>query len=81
MQRDSNRANVLRGLDCSATPDTLTVVLVLGETLRADHAGLNGYERNTTPFLTSDSVISLPHVYTEYTHTNSSVPHILTRAT
>jgi glucan phosphoethanolaminetransferase (alkaline phosphatase superfamily) len=81
MNRDANRAGLLCRLDCSATPDTLTVVLVLGETLRADHVGLNGYERNTTPLLASDSVISLPHVYSEYTHTNSSVPHIMTRAT
>lgn len=35
-------------------PEGLTVVFHLGETARADHWGLNGYSRNTTPFATSE---------------------------
>lgn len=31
--------------------DNLNVVLIIGESLRASHLGLNGYERNTTPNL------------------------------
>jgi glucan phosphoethanolaminetransferase (alkaline phosphatase superfamily) len=56
------------------------VVLILGESLRADHLGVNAYERNTTPHLSDEDIISFPNVYSEYTHTNASLPHILTRA-
>nr|WP_321522991.1 phosphoethanolamine transferase [uncultured Macellibacteroides sp.] len=58
----------------------ITVVFVLGESLRPDHLGLNGYARNTTPLLSKEHIISFPGVYTEYTYTNRSIPHILTRA-
>lgn len=61
--------------------DSITVVLVLGESLRADHLRLNGYGRQTNPFLSKRSrLISLPNIYSEYTNTNRSLPHILTRA-
>ena len=61
--------------------DTLTVVLVLGEALRADHLSLNGYKRITNPLLSvRKNVISYPHIFSEYTNTNRSLPHILTRA-
>lgn len=61
--------------------DSITVVLVLGESLRADHLRLNGYGRQTNPFLSKrNRLISLPHIYSEYTNTNRSLPHILTRA-
>ena len=33
------------------------MVFVVGETVRADHIGLNGYERNTTPLLSKQSDI------------------------
>lgn len=66
----------------SATPsDSLDVILVLGESLRSDHMALNGYYRETTPGLQRlSNIISLPNVYTNYTYTNASLPHILTRA-
>lgn len=61
--------------------DSLTVVLVIGESLRYDHLQINGYERNTTPLLARDSnVISYSNVYTEPCFTHVSIPHILTRA-
>lgn len=61
--------------------DSLTIVLVLGESLRANHLGLNGYERNTSPNLSRQTnLVSFPNIYSEYTHTNRSLPHILTRA-
>jgi len=66
--------------DMKCSNDSLIVVFVIGESLRADHLGLNGYLRNTTPLLEHDSVISLPHIFSEYTYTNASLPHILTRA-
>ena len=67
--------------DASTQTDSLTVVLVLGESLRADHLQLNGYHRNTTPLLAKDSnVISFPNIYTNPYYTHTSIPHLLTRA-
>ena len=59
----------------------LTVVFIIGESLRSDHLHINGYERNTTPRLSDrKSIISFPRISTEYTYTNPSVAHIMTRA-
>lgn len=44
-------------VDSASTPefdeDRELVILVLGETVRADHFGVNGYHRMTTPYLSS----------------------------
>lgn len=62
----------------ASTPD---IVVVLGEALRPDHLGINGYERNTTPLLGRDSnVVSYPRVETEHYHTFVSIPNIMTRS-
>lgn len=61
--------------------DSLTVVLVVGESLRADHLGLNGYCRNTTPLMAQEPLlVSLPNVSSRYSLTHLSLPHMLTRA-
>ena len=61
--------------------DSLAVILVLGEAARADHFSLNGYHRDTNPLLAKrKNLHSLPNVYSHYTYTNASLPHILTRA-
>lgn len=63
------------------SPDSIFVIAVLGEATRADHLHLNGYDRETTPCLSRrNDVVSLPHVYSQYTHTIGSIPHIITRA-
>ncbi len=63
----------------NTTTDSLKVILVLGETVRADHLGLNGYARNTTPKLSArENLISFPKLYTAYTYTGASVPQLLT---
>lgn len=49
-------------------------ILVIGETARADHFSLNGYERNTNPLLEHENVISLPNVSSCGTTTAFSVP-------
>ncbi|MFC0119437.1 phosphoethanolamine transferase [Pseudoalteromonas xiamenensis] len=49
-------------------------VLVLGETVRADHFGLNGYERNTTPNLSKLPVYNFKDVSSCGTATAHSVP-------
>jgi glucan phosphoethanolaminetransferase (alkaline phosphatase superfamily) len=67
--------------DNTACPDAdLTIVCVIGETLRADHLALNGYDRPTTPCLDREDIISFTNIYSEYTYTNPSVAHILSPA-
>jgi len=61
-----------------SSPD---VVVIIGESLRADHLPQNGYHRNTLPHLMCDStVVSYPNVSTEPWCTHTSVPRIMTRA-
>lgn len=61
--------------------DSLTVVFVLGESLRAQNMQINGYQRATTPLLCREkNVVSLPQVWSEYCFTHQSVPYLLTRA-
>ena len=50
------------------------VIMVLGETARADHLGLNGYARDTTPRLAQENVVSLRNVWSCGTNTAASVP-------
>lgn len=53
------------------------IVLVLGETARADHFSLNGYTRNlTNPLLRHRKIVSFPHVVSCGTATAVSVPCI-----
>lgn len=72
------RTDLTAGATCSE--EEITVVLVIGESLRPDHLGLNGYRRNTTPLLSKEDILSFPYIYTEQTYTNRSIPHLLTRA-
>lgn len=58
--------------------DDIDVVFVLGESVRADHLELNGYDRQTTPLLNlQHNLISYPNIYTPLTYTAISVPQIL----
>ncbi|QEW07913.1 phosphoethanolamine transferase [Nitrincola iocasae] len=50
------------------------VIMVLGETVRADHLGINGYSRNTTPKLSSRDLINFGAVEACGTTTAVSVP-------
>lgn len=57
-------------------------VLVIGETARYDHFGINGYERNTTPLLAKRrNLISYDSAFSQANLTSYSVPLILSRAT
>ena len=49
-------------------------VVVVGETARADHFGLNGYARDTTPELAARGVLSYREVRSCGTNTLASVP-------
>jgi lipid A ethanolaminephosphotransferase len=67
------------GTDAVISPadhDRELVILVLGETLRADHLSLNGYARVTNPLLAGQDVISLGQVSSCGTSTAASVPCI-----
>jgi lipid A ethanolaminephosphotransferase len=55
--------------------DRELIILVVGEAVRADHLGLNGYPRQTTPLLSSNkAVISFEEVTSCGTATAYSVP-------
>ena len=62
----------LPALAAVARPPLL--IMVLGETARADHIGLNGYARDTTPRLAQERVVSLRNVWSCGTNTAASVP-------
>lgn len=64
-----------------ACSDSITVVFVIGESLRADHLQLNGYHRPTTPLLTKETnIVSFPRMHTLPYFTHTSVPYIMSRA-
>lgn len=55
-------------------------LVVVGETARADHFQLNGYNRETTPRLSrTEDIISFTRMYSRSTFTRLSVPVILSR--
>lgn len=57
----------------------LLVVLVVGESLRSDHLGINGYARDTTPELAAlgPQLLSFPDVAASANWTNRAVPGIV----
>jgi glucan phosphoethanolaminetransferase (alkaline phosphatase superfamily) len=57
----------------------LLVVLVVGESLRSDHLGINGYARNTTPGLAAlgPELLSFPDVASTANWTKHAVPGIV----
>ncbi len=58
----------------AATHKPPLLVLVVGETARADHFGLNGYPRDTTPELAARQVINWRQAWSCGTNTLASVP-------
>jgi len=50
------------------------VIFVVGETARADRFSLNGYKKETNPYLKKENVISFKHVSSCGTSTSYSVP-------
>ncbi|HLV23936.1 MAG TPA: sulfatase-like hydrolase/transferase [Moheibacter sp.] len=64
-----------------AGQDSIQFIFVLGESVRADHLQLNGYERQTTPLLSQrKNLISYTDAFTTNTYTGASVPQILSNA-
>ncbi len=54
--------------------DRELVILVVGETARADRFSLNGYRKDTNPLLEKEDVINFPDVHSCGTSTAVSVP-------
>lgn len=67
------------GVEATQCDDAPDVVVVLGESLRADHLPFNGYHRNTMPILSRDSIIvSYPDIHSDSYYTHVCVPLIMT---
>ncbi|MBN2527435.1 MAG: lipid A phosphoethanolamine transferase [Deltaproteobacteria bacterium] len=59
----------------------LKVVLIIGESARADHFSLNGYQRGTNPLLSKrEGLVSFTKVHTRSASTGIAVPNIITRS-
>lgn len=70
------------GINPLSQDSSSLIILVIGEAVRYDHLGINGYERNTTPYLSQqNNLISFNKVYSQANLTAYSVPLILSRAT
>lgn len=54
--------------------DRELVIMVVGETARADHFSVNGYDRKTNPSLERENIVSFTAVYSCGTSTAISVP-------
>ena len=67
-------AGAALGPSYAAQPKPPLLVLVVGETARADHFGLNGYARDTTPELAARGAVSWRHVQSCGTNTLASLP-------
>jgi glucan phosphoethanolaminetransferase (alkaline phosphatase superfamily) len=62
--------------------DDFTLVLVIGESARADHFSLNGYYRDTNPYTSREAgLVNFGDVMSCDSLTRVSVPCLLTRAT
>ncbi len=62
----------------AGAPDKAVVVLVIGESARSDHWGVNGYGRETTPEVAArPGAISLRNVVSPWSGTRLAVPVIL----
>lgn len=58
----------------ASDPHNELVVLVIGETARADHFSLNGYQRETNPLLSRENLVSFTQVSSCGTSTAVSLP-------
>lgn len=79
-RKEISSERIMLGQNATIKTDSITVVMVIGEALRADHVQLNGYHRETMPRMEQLGAYSLPHVRSPYTHTAQSLMYMLTRA-
>lgn len=68
--------------DTTSVGNSPVVVVVIGETARADHFALFGYCRPTTPMLAKlTGLTAFPHAFSESNTTHKSVPMLLSDVT
>jgi lipid A ethanolaminephosphotransferase len=73
----SNKNRTIVGADAAIPEsdiDRELIIMVVGETARADRFSLNGYERLTNPLLETKNLVSFTHVTSCGTSTAISVP-------
>lgn len=83
-QREHNIRNFKFDARSIHQPDSVpeVYVMVIGETARAENFGIFGYERPTTPRLSSISgIVAFPNAFTQSNTTHKSVPMLLSAAT
>lgn len=76
------RNHVVVGPDAKTPPtdpERELVVMVVGETARADHWSLNGYGPKTNPRLEREDVVNFPNFWSCGTSTSVSVPCMFSR--
>ena len=76
------REHVVVGPDAKTPPtdpERELVIMVVGETARADHWSLNGYGRDTNPRLAREDVVNFPDFWSCGTSTSVSVPCMFSR--
>ena len=61
--------------------DRELVIMVVGETARADHFSLNGYARQTNPLLARKKIINFPDFWSCGTSTAASLPCMFSKQT
>jgi lipid A ethanolaminephosphotransferase len=90
LNREQLDKNVRKRFDIASLPssidpstsDDFTLVLVIGESARADHLSLNGYHRDTNAYTEKErGLVNFSDVISCDTLTRISVPCLLTRAT
>ena len=59
----------------------ILLLVVVGETARADHFSINGYARETTPLIAQQNIINFSHVTSCGTETAVSVPCMMSNLT
>lgn len=78
----AHRPHVVVGPDAKIPPADHSrelVIMVVGETARADHWSLNGYGPTTNPRLAREEVINFPNFWACGTSTSVSVPCMFSR--
>ncbi len=67
-------AKIIHEGDSGEAEEPELVIMVVGEAARADRFSLNGYERETNPFLKKEDIINFSDVHSCGTATAQSVP-------
>ena len=82
IKKNKDRYDFSRDVLTFKSAEDITVVLVIGESARADHFGINGYSRDTTPELAKVAgLLSFRNTVSCGVETREALPCMLTRAT